>query len=96
MRNAVGFAPYQAALDRVFADPAISRRFGAQSLARLKADAGAHLRAYLACQAVRSRAYLHAFPEMARAIRSSPQRTPRTMMHILGAVAGTLRHGDGC
>jgi glycosyltransferase involved in cell wall biosynthesis len=88
MRNAVGFAPYQAALDRVFADPAVSRRLGARNRARLKADAVAHLRAYLACQAVRSHAYLRALPEMARAIRSSPQRTPRTMMHILGAVAG--------
>jgi GT2 family glycosyltransferase len=88
MRDTVGFAPYQAALDRVFADPAVRLRLGAVDFARLQADAGAHLRAYLACQAVRSRAYLRALPEMARAIRSSPQRTPRTMMHILGAVAG--------
>jgi glycosyltransferase involved in cell wall biosynthesis len=88
MRDTVGFAPYQAALDRVFADPAVNRRLSAQNLARLKADAGAHLSAYLACQAVRSHAYLRALPELARAIRSSPQRTPRTMAHLLGAVAG--------
>jgi len=88
MSGSVGFVPYQAALDRVFADPDIRRKLPPGDIARLAADAGAHLRAYLACQAVRSHAYLRALPQTANALRSSPKRAPRTMIHILGAVAG--------
>ncbi len=88
MRGSVGFAPYQAALDRVFADPLIARRIDPAEAPRLAAEAEAHLRAYLACQAVRSHAYLQALPETAHALRTSPKRAPKTMLHILGAVAG--------
>jgi len=88
MSGSVGFAPYRDALDRVFSDPDIRRRLPAADVLRLRADAEAHLRAYLACQAVRGREYLRALPETASALRSSPKRAPKTMMHILGAVAG--------
>jgi len=88
MRGSIGFAQYQSALDRVFSDPIIAHRIPPDEAARLKSNAEAHLRAYLACQAVRSHAYWRALPQTAGALRSAPRRAPKTMIHILGAAAG--------
>jgi glycosyltransferase involved in cell wall biosynthesis len=88
MRASDGFAHYQRALERVFNDPLIVERVPANQAARLASNAEAHLRTYLACQAVRSHAYWRALPQTAGAIRSAPRRAPKTMMHILGAAAG--------
>jgi glycosyltransferase involved in cell wall biosynthesis len=88
MGGSLGFAHYKSALDRVFSDPLIVKRMRADQAARLASYAEAHLRAYLACQSVRSRAYWRALPQTAGALRSAPRRAPNTMMHILGAAAG--------
>jgi glycosyltransferase involved in cell wall biosynthesis len=88
MGASIGFAQYQSALDRVFADADIAKRMPAEQAARLASNAKAHLYAYLACQAVRSRAYGRALPQTVSALRSAPRRAPKTMMHILGAAAG--------
>jgi len=88
MRGSIGFAQYQSALERVFGDPCILKRIRPEEAARLASNAEAHLRTYLACQAVRSHAYWRALPQTAGALRSAPRRAPKTMMHILGAAAG--------
>ena len=88
MRASVGYAHYQAALERVLADADIRRRLAPGEAEALAAEAEAHLRAYLACQAVRAHDYARALPEAAGAIRCSPRRAPRTMLHVIGAVAG--------
>ena len=88
MRGPVSFQHYRDALDRVFADPGVRARLTADEAARLPAEAEAHLRMYLACQAVRSHAYARALPEAARAMRSAPRRAPKHMMRILAAAAG--------
>jgi len=88
MRGSIGFAQYQSALDRVFSDPLIVKRIRPDEAARLAANAEAHLRTYLACQAVRSHDYWRALPQTAGALRSAPHRAPKTMIHILGAAAG--------
>jgi glycosyltransferase involved in cell wall biosynthesis len=88
MRAPVSFAHYQLALDRVFGDPQIRCILSARGIDRLAANARAHLRAYLACQAVRSRAYRRAVLETSLALRSAPRRALRTMAHVVGAAAG--------
>ena len=72
----------------VMRGPSSSHCAAALRIGRLAREAQAHLRAYLACQAVRARAYWRAVPETAGALCSAPRRAPRTMMHILGAAAG--------
>ena len=88
MRGPVPFTQYQLALDRVFSDPDIRRRLPAGEIGRLAGDAEAHLRVYLACQAVRSRGFARALSQAFFALCSSPKRAPRTMIYVLGAVAG--------
>jgi hypothetical protein len=54
----------------------------------LRRKAEAHLRTYLACQAVRARAFGRAVKETTEAIALLPSRTPRTLARALGALAG--------
>jgi glycosyltransferase involved in cell wall biosynthesis len=88
MRGSIEFGQYQAALERVFSDRVVTARFDAVECAQLRREAEAHLRTYLACQTLRSRAYLRAVRQVVRAIGSLPSRTPRIMVRIIGAMAG--------
>jgi hypothetical protein len=47
-----------------------------------------HLKTYLACQAIRARAYGRAMKEAVEAIALLPSQMPRTLAHALGALAG--------
>jgi glycosyltransferase involved in cell wall biosynthesis len=88
MSGGVNFNHYRAAVERVFTDPTIAGKVGDADLVRLRRKAEQHLRTYLACQAVRARAYVRALKETAEAIVLLPSRTPRTLARALGALAG--------
>ena len=88
MSGGVNFNHYRAAVERVFTDPVITDKVGHADLVRLRRKAEQHLRTYLACQAVRARAYSRAMKETTEAIALLPSRTPRTLARALGALAG--------
>ncbi len=88
MSGGVNFNHYRAAVGRVFTDPIITGKVGDADLVRLRRKAEQHLRTYLACQAVRARAYGRAMKETIEAIALLPSRTPRTLARALGALAG--------
>jgi Glycosyl transferase family 2 len=88
MSGGVNFEHYRAAVERVFTDPMITGKVGHADLVRLRRKAEQHLRTYLACQAVRARAFGRAMKETTEAIALLPSRTPRTLARALGALAG--------
>lgn len=88
MDASIDYRRYQTALERVFSDPLICARFDADRLARLRRESEAHLRTYLACQTLRSGAYLRALHQAAQAIGALPSRAPNIMIRLVGAVAG--------
>jgi glycosyltransferase involved in cell wall biosynthesis len=88
MSGGVNFNHYRAAVERVFTDPMIVGKVSDAEIVRLRRKAEAHLRTYLACQAVRVRAYGRAMKETTEAIALLPSQTPRTLAHALGALAG--------
>jgi glycosyltransferase involved in cell wall biosynthesis len=88
MSGGVNFNHYRAAVERVFTAPVITGKVSQADLIRLRRKALSHLRTYLACQAVRARAYGRAIKETAEAIALLPSRTPRTLVRALGALAG--------
>jgi glycosyltransferase involved in cell wall biosynthesis len=88
MSGGVNFDHYRAAVERVFTDPMITDKVGHADLVRLRRKAEQHLRTYLACQAVRARAFGRAMKETTEAIALLPSRTPRTLARALGALAG--------
>ena len=88
MSGGVNFNHYRAAVGRIFTDPIITSKVSDADLARLRRKAEQHLRTYLACQAVRARAYGRAVKETTEAIALLPSRTPRTLARALGALAG--------
>jgi glycosyltransferase involved in cell wall biosynthesis len=88
MSGGVNFDHYRAAVERVFTDPIITGKVSDADLVRLRRKAEQHLRTYLACQAVRARAYGRAMKETTEAIALLPSRTPRTLARALGALAG--------
>ena len=88
MSDGVNFNHYRAAVERVFTDPMITDKVGHADLVRLRRKAEQHLRTYLACQAVRARAFGRAVKETTEAIALLPSRTPRTLARALGALAG--------
>ena len=88
MSGAVNFNHYRAAVERVFTDPMIVGKVSHAEIVRLRRKAEAHLRTYLACQAVRARAYGRAMKETTEAIALLPSQTPKTLAHALGALAG--------
>jgi hypothetical protein len=55
---------------------------------RLRRKAEAHLKTYLACQAIRARAYGRALKETTEVIALLPSQAPKTLAHALGALAG--------
>lgn len=88
MSGAVNFSHYRAAVERVFTDPAIVSRIGGAELVRLRRKAEAHLKTYLACQAIRAHAYIRAMKATAEVIALLPSQTPKTLAHALAALAG--------
>jgi len=88
MMSGVNFSHYRAAVERVFTDPMITSKISTADVARLRRKAVAHLRTYLACQAIRARAYGRAIKETAEVIALLPSQTPKTLAHALGALAG--------
>jgi glycosyltransferase involved in cell wall biosynthesis len=88
MSGGVNFSHYRAAVERVFTDPMITSKVSGADVARLRRKAVAHLRTYLACQAIRARAYGRAIKETAEVIALLPSQTPKTLAHALGALAG--------
>lgn len=88
MSKVVNFSHYRAALERVFTDPMITNKIGNTDAAQLRRKAEAHLRTYLACQAIRARSYSRAVKQMFEVIALVPSQTPKTLAHTLGALAG--------
>jgi glycosyltransferase involved in cell wall biosynthesis len=88
MSRRLDFADYQAAVERIFTDPMIVGRVSRADVVRLRRSAQVHLKTYLACQAIRARAYGRAMKEAAEAIALLPSQMPRTLAHALGALAG--------
>jgi glycosyltransferase involved in cell wall biosynthesis len=84
----VNFGHYLAAVERVFSDPAIVGEIGSRDLTRLRRRAEVHLKTYLACQAIRVRAYGRAIKETAAVMALLPSQAPKTLAHALGALAG--------
>ncbi len=87
MSRSVDFSEYRPALERVFSDPLVMSKVNAMDTARLRREAEAHLRTYLACQAIRAHTYLRAIHLATRAVAALPSRAPKTMLHLLGAMA---------
>jgi glycosyltransferase involved in cell wall biosynthesis len=88
MSGGVNFNHYRAAVERVFTDPMIVGKLSHAEIVRLRRKAETHLRTYLACQAVRARAYGRAMRETTEAISLLPSQMPKTLAHALGALAG--------
>ena len=88
MSRRLGCLDYREAVDRIFTDPMIVGKFSPPDLVRLQRKAEAHLKTYLACQAIRSRAYGRAIRETAQVIAFLPSQTPKTLAHAFGALAG--------
>jgi glycosyltransferase involved in cell wall biosynthesis len=88
MNGNVNFNHYRAAVERVFTDPMIVGKVNSDDIARLRRKAEAHLKTYLACQAIRVRAYGRAIRETAAVIALLPSQAPKTLAHTLGALAG--------
>jgi len=88
MSGFVNFDHYRAAVERVFTDPMIIDKVASHDVARLRRKAEAHLKTYLACQAIRVRAYGRAIKETAEVIALLPSQTPKMLARALGALAG--------
>jgi len=88
MSGRINFSHCRAALERVFTDPRIVSQIGRADIVWLRRRAEAHLKTYLACQAIRARAYGQAMRETAEVIALFPSQTPKTLAHALSALAG--------
>jgi glycosyltransferase involved in cell wall biosynthesis len=88
MSGGVNFDHYRAAVERVFTDPMIVSKVGDAALIRLRRKAEAHLRTYLACQAIRAGTYGRAIKEITEAIGLLPSQAPKTLALTFGALAG--------
>jgi GT2 family glycosyltransferase len=88
MSGRVNFSHYRAAVERVFTDPMIVSKVSRADVVRSRRKAEAHLRTYLACQAIRARAYGRAMKETAEVIARFPSQTPKTLARAFGALAG--------
>jgi len=88
MNGRVNYTHYRAAVERVFTDAMIVGKISGADLVPLRRKAEAHLRTYLACQAIRARAYGRAVKETAEVIALLPSQAPKTLAHTLGALAG--------
>lgn len=88
MSGRLNFSHYRAAVERVFTDPMIANKVDRRDALLLRRKAEAHLKTYLACQAIRARAYGRAVMEAAEVIALLPSQAPKTLAHALGALAG--------
>jgi len=88
MSGRVNYSHYRAAVERVFTDAMIINKISGADLVWLRRKAEAHLRTYLACQAIRAHAYGRAIKETAEVIALLPPQAPKTLAHALGALAG--------
>jgi glycosyltransferase involved in cell wall biosynthesis len=88
MSGRINFSHCRAALERVFTDPRIVSQVGRADLVGLRRRAEAHLKTYLACQAIRAHAYGRAMKETIQVIARFPSQTPKTLAHALSALAG--------
>jgi hypothetical protein len=88
MSGRLNFGHYRAAFERVFTDPMIVGKVDQGEAVQLRRKAEAHLKTYLACQAIRARAYGRAVKETAEVIALLPSQAPKTLAHALGALAG--------
>jgi glycosyltransferase involved in cell wall biosynthesis len=88
MSGRINFSHCRAALERVFTDPRIVSQVGRADIVGLRRRAEAHLKTYLACQAIRARAYGQAMRETAQVIALFPSQTPKTLARALSALAG--------
>jgi glycosyltransferase involved in cell wall biosynthesis len=86
--GSVNFNHYRAAVERVFSDPMIIGKLASRDVARLRRKAEAHLKTYLACQAIRVRAYGRAIKQTAEVIALLPSQAAKTLAYALGALAG--------
>jgi glycosyltransferase involved in cell wall biosynthesis len=84
----INFSHYRAAVERVFSDPMIIGEVGIRDVARLRRKAEVHLKTYLACQAIRVRAYGRAVKDTAAVMALLPSQAPKTLAYALGALAG--------
>ena len=88
MSGRLNFGHYRPAVERVFTDPMIIGKVDSGDLVRLRRKAEAHLKTYLACQAIRARAYGRAMMETAEVIALLPSQAAKALAHALGALAG--------
>jgi glycosyltransferase involved in cell wall biosynthesis len=88
MSGRIDFSHCRAALERVFTDPGIVSQVGRADIVWLRRRAEAHLKIYLACQAIRAHAYGRAIRETAQLIARFPSQAPKTLAHTLSALAG--------
>ena len=76
------------ALDRIYKEPRIMRRFGARTLSRLKKQARTHLRIYSLTQAIRAHRYREAIRLAACTVRERPTAAPRMSLYAVAALCG--------
>jgi glycosyltransferase involved in cell wall biosynthesis len=88
MSGRINFGHCRAALERVFTDSRIVSQVGRADIVGLRRRAEAHLKTYLACQAIRANAYGQAIRETAQVIALFPSQTPKTLARALSALAG--------
>jgi glycosyltransferase involved in cell wall biosynthesis len=88
MSGRINFSHCRAALERVFTDPRIVSQVGRADIVWLRRRAEAHLKIYLACQAIRANAYGQAMRETVQVIGRFPSQTPKTLARALSALAG--------
>jgi glycosyltransferase involved in cell wall biosynthesis len=88
MSGRLDFDDYREAFERIFTDPQIVGKVDRADLAEVGKCAEAHLKTYLACQAIRGGAYGRAVMGAAGVMVALPLRIPKTLAHTLGALAG--------
>jgi glycosyltransferase involved in cell wall biosynthesis len=88
MSGRINFGHCRAALERVFTDSRIVSQVGRADIVGLRRRAEAHLKTYLACQAIRANAYGQAIRQTAQVIALFPSQTPKTLARALSALAG--------
>ncbi len=79
---------YFDAVTRVFSEPRVVARYAPKEIAGLKAQAEAHIRMFLASQALRSRQYARIAPEVTKMLQLAPSRAPKNVFQFLAAAAG--------
>lgn len=88
MAKRLSFDDYRPALDAIYAEPRLTKNRTPERLRTLRQAAEAHLRAYLAAQAVRDRRYLTALQGLVQAIITSPSKALRNTALVGSAAFG--------